>query len=62
MTMNALTIDMILPHKERFTAANAGAVSTVVRDLVITQNDNAHYRIFGTPVKDPLLSKEFHPA
>ena len=61
MTMNALTIDMILPHKERFTAANAGAVSTVVRDLVSLADDNAHYRIFGTPVKDPLLSKEFHP-
>lgn len=61
MKQKPLKIDLLLPHKERFTAHNAGAVSTVVRDLVYHANDNADYRIFGTAVDSPLLQKEFHP-
>ena len=52
-------IDLLLPHKERFTAQNAGAVSTVVRDLVSHASDTAHYQIFGTKIDAPLLPEAF---
>ena len=52
-------IDLLLPHKERFTAKNAGAVSTVVRDLVSHASAKAHYQIFGTLVDTPLLPEVF---
>ena len=62
MKQKPLKIDLLLPHKERFTAKNAGAVSTVVRDLVSHAKDNAQYRIFGTAIDAPLLQDEFHPV
>ena len=52
-------IDLLLPHKERFTAQNAGAVSTVVRDLVSHAGDTAKYQIFGTRIDAPLLPEAF---
>ena len=52
-------IDLLLPHKERFTAQNAGAVSTVVRDLVSHAGNNATYQIFGTKIDAPLLPEAF---
>ena len=62
MTQKPLKIDLLLPHKERFTAKNAGAVSTVVRDLVHHACDEACYRVFGTAVDEPLLQDEFQPV
>ena len=57
--MTALT-DIILPHKERFTLNNAGAVSTVSRDLASLGSTVPDFRIFGTSVDAPLLPETFH--
>lgn len=57
--MTALT-DIILPHKERFTLNNAGAVSTVSRDLASLGSHPHEFRIFGTTVDTPLLGEQFH--
>lgn len=52
-------IDLLLPSKERFTAKNAGAISGVVRDLVMSSTASAAYRIVGTAVDTPLECPSF---
>lgn len=54
-TFMTLLIDLLLPHKERFTEQNAGAVSTVVYELArhITKKDKQELTIFGSAVDDP---------
>lgn len=46
---------MLLPHKERFTAQNAGAVSTVIYELArhITKKDKQSITIFGSEIDNP---------
>ena len=38
--LNITKIDMLLPSKESFSARNAGAVSTIVRDLVVESSES----------------------
>ena len=54
-----LRIDIILPSKERFTAANAGAISGVVLDLVMASEARAQFRVVGTAVDVPLAGPNF---
>lgn len=53
------SIDVLLPSKERFGPANAGAVSTVVHDLVTASCTPGCYRVFGTPVPAPFQNVGF---
>lgn len=47
-------IDILLPHKERFTAQNAGAVSTVVYELARHEGAKRQdITIFGSVIEDP---------
>ena len=57
----AYLIDLLLPHKERFTEQNAGAVSTVVHDLArhISAADKQTLTIFGTDVETPKKDVSF---
>lgn len=48
------SIHILLPSKERFGQANAGAVSTVVHDLVTASDTPQCYQVFGTPVQTPF--------
>ena len=60
MTKTSHLIDLLLPHKERFTAQNAGAVSTVVDNLSSYDTANTSFRIFGSAVETPLNETDFH--
>ena len=60
MTKTSHLIDLLLPHKERFTAQNAGAVSTVVNNLSSYDAANTSFRIFGSAVETPLNETDFH--
>ena len=53
------SVDILLPAKERFTAANAGAISGVVNDLVTASQTGGCFRICGTMVHIPLNNHEF---
>ncbi|MEK9610530.1 MAG: glycosyltransferase family 4 protein [Alphaproteobacteria bacterium] len=53
------SIDILLPAKERFTAANAGAISGVVNDLVAASQTGGCFRICGTMVDTPLNNHQF---
>ena len=52
---HALKIDLLLPYKERFTAQNSGAVSTVTYELArqLQKTDNQELTIFATDVATP---------
>lgn len=52
-------IDLLLPSKERFTAKNAGAISGVVRDLVMASTSSRAYRVVGTAVDKPWDGADF---
>ena len=52
-------IDLLLPSKERFTAKNAGAISGVVRDLVLASASRDVYRVVGTAVDTPIAGPRF---
>jgi len=49
-----LKVDILLPVKERFTPKNAGAISGVVRDLVMASRSGTQFTIFGHPVERPF--------
>ena len=53
------SIDILLPSKERFGPANAGAVATVVHDLVTASKSPDCYHVFGTPVPAPFTDVDF---
>ncbi len=53
------SIDILLPAKERFTGANAGAISGVVNDLVTASESGGCYRICGTIVDEVLNNHQF---
>ena len=53
------SIDILLPSKERFGPANAGAVSTVVHDLIRASDTPACFHVFGTPVTTPFADVDF---
>ena len=53
------SIDILLPAKERFAAANAGAISGVVNDLVAASQTGSCFRICGTMVENPLNNHRF---
>ena len=55
----APAIDILLPAKERFGPANAGAISGVVNDLVIASSTPRCFRVFGTPVDAPFEGVDF---
>ena len=52
---HALKIDLLLPYKERFTAQNSGAVSTVTYELAhqLQESDTQALTIFATNVENP---------
>ena len=47
-------IDLLLPYKETFSAEHAGAVSTVVHDLIACSPTPTGFRVVGRPVDRPL--------
>ena len=50
-------IHALLPHKEKFTRQNAGAVAMVVEDMVKASKFADHITIFGSNLKDaPIIS------
>ena len=55
------SIHILLPSKERFGPANAGAVSTVVHDLIRASDTPDCYHVFGPPVPVPFADVEFTP-
>ena len=58
-----MIVDLILPHKERFTDANAGAVAQLAYQLAVpfTADNKSTYRIFGSPVDTPKTKVAFCP-
>ena len=60
--VSSLDVDLLLPHKERFTTQNAGAVSTIVYELAQHHTgDNAqNVTIFGHPIDTPKKGVTFH--
>jgi len=53
-------IDILLPSKERFGPANAGAISGVVLDQIRSSATPACFRIVGTAVDHPFEGTVFH--
>ena len=58
-TDDALNIDILLPAKEAFSPANAGAVATVVNDLVTKSARNDNIRVIGNDVDMPFPNVNF---
>ncbi len=52
-------IDILLPVKESFQAANAGAVASVVHDLVIASKDPRNIKVIGRAVEQPFPGINF---
>lgn len=52
---------LLLPHKEKFSPANAGAVATIAADLVRSSKTPQAIRIFGTAVDTPFQDCNFSP-
>lgn len=52
-------IDILLPVKEHFQAANAGAVASVVYDLVRASKDSLNTRVIGRAVDQPYPGIDF---
>ena len=52
---------LLLPHKEKFSPANAGAVATIAADLVRSSKKPQAIRIFGTAVDTPFQDCNFSP-
>ena len=53
------TIDILLPVKERFSHANAGAVAGVVHELATYSRQSSDIRVIGAVVEDPLPGTDF---
>ena len=53
------SVDILLPSKERFGPANAGAVSTVVYDLATASRTPGCFHVFGAPVSAPFEGVDF---
>ena len=56
---DALNIDILLPAKEAFSPANAGAVATVVNDLVTKSARNDDIMVIGNDVDMPFPNVNF---
>ena len=56
---DSLNIDILLPAKEAFSPANAGAVATVVNDLVTKSARNDDIRVIGNDVDMPFPNVNF---
>ena len=56
---DSLNIDILLPAKEAFSPANAGAVATVVNDLVTKSARNDDIRVVGNDVDMPFPNVNF---
>ena len=56
-----LRYDLLLPHKEKFTATNAGAVASVVTDLVRASQTSDRFRVIGSAVEAPFENIDFCP-
>ncbi len=52
-------VDLLLPSKESFSAANAGAVSTIVRDLVAESANPETQTVFGKKIEQPFPGINF---
>lgn len=52
-------IDILLPVKESFQAASAGAVASVVYDLVTASKDSGNKRVIGGAVEQPFPGIDF---
>ena len=52
-------IDLLLPFKESFSAANAGAVSTIVRDLIAEGSKPETQTVFGKEIANPFPGINF---
>ena len=59
MTVSKFKIDILLPAKESFSAANAGAVATVVNDLVTKSTRDDDTRVIGSDVEMPFPNVNF---
>ena len=57
--MSKFKIDILLPVKETFSAANAGAVATVVHDLVTESTRNDDVTVIGRAVDAPFPRVKF---
>ena len=56
---DSLNIDILLPAKEAFSPANAGAVATVVNDLVTKSTRDDDIRVIGNDVDMPFPNVNF---
>ena len=52
-------IDLLLPSKESFSPENAGAVSTIVRDLVAESSKPGAQTVFGKKTENPFSGINF---
>ncbi|MDA9054722.1 glycosyltransferase family 4 protein [Alphaproteobacteria bacterium] len=56
---DALNIDILLPAKETFSPANAGAVATYVHDITKASTSGHRFKIFGRAVRTPFPNMNF---
>ena len=56
---NIPKIDLLLPSKESFSPTNAGAVSTIVRDIVIESTRAEAQTVFGKKTEHPFPGINF---
>ena len=56
---DALNIDILLPAKEAFSPANAGAVATYVHDITKASTSGHRFNIFGRAVSSPFPDINF---
>ena len=55
-----MQINILLPHKEKFTKENAASVSTTVKNNFHYSAFKTQIKIFGQFVKKPMLEKNFY--
>ena len=58
---DALNIDILLPAKEAFSPANAGAVATYVHDITNASTSGHRFKIVGRAVSEPFPDTNFVP-
>ena len=56
---DSLNIDILLPAKEAFSPANAGAVATYVHDITKASTSGHRFNIFGRAVSSPFPDINF---
>ncbi|MBL6775342.1 MAG: glycosyltransferase family 4 protein [Candidatus Puniceispirillum sp.] len=59
MTGSKFKIDLLLPVKEAFSPANAGAVATIVHDLVTESSSEDDVRVVGRTIEAPFEGVNF---